>query len=807
MSTSDRSEIEATELDGVVVAADAVAALESGTRIGSYIIRKLIGAGGMGRVYLAEQTHPVRRNVALKLIHEQYESPFALVWFEVERQALAKMQHPAIAQIFDAGTTAEGIAYLAMEFVEGAPVTDFCREKKLTTEQRLRLFVRICQGVQHAHQKGVIHRDLKPANVLISEIDGIPAPKIIDFGIAVGGVSTANGPMADTAASGRAGTAIYMSPEQAEPTTRDIDTRSDIYSLGVMLFEILTEHHAANIDSHAHQSRASAGRARRGSDDSSSASTEALSPTAELLLDAAQDLPLELQALLRQALAIDRNERYASATALVQDVENYLDRRPLRAMPSSATYIASRFISRHKLAIFSATIVVCALLIGIALSLDGLHRANVAAEQAGIEAQKAEKVANFVQSMLAGIDPDSARGLDRSLMRLMLDSAATRVESELSDEHEVRSAIENTIARSYASIGEYALSAQHYASALEAAQQAAAPLPEQAQLMLSQADSLAYIGRFDDALKLANASLSLLEKYPPDDSQRLRVEARVARQERYAGKFNEAITRYERVLAAQMASLSADDDLVLDTKQGLAIAYSRADRAADAKPLLEHVLTKYRERYGEKNSKTLDVTTTLSINYMEEEKYAEAEALLRPALENVESLLGPNHPNTMVIVSNLGSAIRNLGRVAESKPYYERMLATNLKQNGPTHYLSVSAESNFARLLLDSGDLDGAELHARNAVEHVDAAFGTTNPTRAIFIHTLGAVLIAKHKFEEAEATLNNAYDIFANDPNFGPKHSRTIDVIKDYVSLYTNWNKPAALEQWQNRLETAKSL
>ncbi len=804
MSTFNRgtgAEGEATELDGIVARDDGSASLQPGTRIGAYIIRHPVGEGGMGRVYLAEQTAPVRRDVALKLIREQFDSPYALVWFEVERQALAQMQHPAIAQIFDAGTTGEGLAFLAMEFVEGLPVTDYCREHALSCDQRLALFMRICQGVQHAHQKGVIHRDLKPANVLVRNIDGNALPKIIDFGIAIGGMPANGGPVADMAASGRAGTAVYMSPEQADLRSRDIDTRSDVYSLGVMLFEMLTDHRASSVDSIAYRSRALPTRGRKRSPDLRTSADEPLHTGAEALLEAAQELPFELQTLLRQALATDRNERYASASALADDVERYRQQRPLRAMPASRAYSTRKFVARHRLGIVAGTIAALALLLGTALAIQGQRRAEAAAAQALVEARKAEQIAGFVQNILGGINPDSARGLDRSLMRLVLDSAAERVSRELGSEHEVRAAIEQTIARSYGGIGEYALSAQHFAAALAAAQEARLPLGKQVPLLVPQMEAVVYQGKFDEALQLADQVLALAEGLPADDRARLRAESVVAWTERGAGKFDASIARYERVLAAQRAIFGLHDDDTIEATRGLAAVYSRADRFAEAKPLLQTALAEYRERYGENNTKTLDVTTGLAINYLEEENYAEAEALLRPALARAEALLGAKHPNTMIVVSNFGSALRSQGRLDEATPYYQRMLDTNLEQNGADHFLSVSAENNYAQLLLERGDLAGAERHARNGVQHADKAFGPTHPARAIFINTLGSVLVAAGKYPEAEKELDRAYGMLASEPGFGPRHSRTQDIVKSGIKLYTAWEKPAALAQWQARL------
>ncbi len=201
MQASDASSDEATEIQSLPRTADAAAPFAAGTRFGAYVLRRLLGEGGMGCVYLAEQVRPVRREVALKLIREQIASPLARAYFEVERQALAQMQHPAIAQVFDAGSSEDGHLYLAMEVVEGVAITRFCRSERLDLDQRLALFARVCRGVQHAHQKSILHRDLKPANVLVRRVDGEPMPKIIDFGIAIGGDAVGD----------RAGTAVYMS--------------------------------------------------------------------------------------------------------------------------------------------------------------------------------------------------------------------------------------------------------------------------------------------------------------------------------------------------------------------------------------------------------------------------------------------------------------------------------------------------------------------------------------------------------------------------------------------------------------------
>lgn len=797
MHVSDISPNEATEVQSLPQALDTEACagvpFPDGTVFGAYVIRRVLGEGGMGRVYLAEQTRPVRREVALKLIREQIASPLARAYFEVERQALAQMQHPAIAQVFDAGAGEDGHLYLAMEVVEGVSVTRFCREERLSQDQRLTLFVRVCRGVQHAHQKGILHRDLKPANVLVRRVDGEPAPKIIDFGIAVGS--------AGAGVEDYAGTAIYMSPEQAAPQQRPLDTRSDVYSLGVMLYEVLTGADAAELTSAAHRSARAPQQTLLAALDG-----EPGAPSADTLIAAARHLPAELRAVLRKTLALERNDRYDSAAALADELERFREHRPLQAMRRSRGYVLRKFVQRHRLAFAASTLAVLALLIGSALAVDGLVRARRAAAIAQVEAAKATQVAGFVREMLAGIDPDRARSMDRSLMRLLLDSAAGRAERQLATQPAVRAEIERTIAGSYASLGELDLAGRHYDAAIAASRDAGATDAQVARLVVRNAENIDNQGKPQEALQVAQQALTMVAALPPDDRDRLFIESHLAGIESDAGQLEASHDRYLRVLEHQRRLFGEHDEDTLESVEGLAITAAMMARFDEARPLYETLVAQRRARYGEEHSKTLSAINGLAILELEQKRFAEAEKLLAPQLPIAERVFGAEHPTTLRFVSNLGGAIRQQGRNEEARPYYERAFALSTQLSGPASPGTVIAESNLAALLRDAGELDQALQHARAADANAETAFAD-NPIRAIFRKELATVLISTHRYAEAERELDQAWAMFVAAPAYGPAHPRAQEVVDTYLALYAAWGKPERGAEWRARKRPSEAV
>ncbi len=794
MHPDDTAATETTLLHDPALAVNAGEILQPGTQLGVYVIRGVLGEGGMGHVYRAEQLRPVRREVALKLIRAQVASPLARAYFDVERQALAQMQHPAIAQVLDAGTTEHGHPYLAMEIVEGRPITQFCREEKLARGQRLALFARVCHGVQHAHQKGIIHRDLKPANVLVRRVDGEPMPKIIDFGIAIGGAAPGAG--IDIASADHAGTAIYMSPEQSDRSERSLDTRSDVYSLGVMLYEVLTDADAAALFSGAYGSARAPHVTLLAAIDSDADIAHA-APDSAALLQAARGLPTELRAILRKALAPDRTDRYDSAAALAEDLERFREKRPVKALPQTRLYLARSFIARHRLGLIATSLTGAALLAGIGLALHGLARARASEAQAKIEAAKAAQAADFVQGILAGIDPDRAKGMDRSLVHLLLDSAAQRAGRELAAQPAVRASIERTIADSYAALGEFALATTHYTASIESAQTANLMPGERARTAMRAALNIDNQGRASEALVEADKAFALVAALPADNRDRLSVESSLAGIEGDAGKPEVARTRYQRVLERQRRLFGNDSEDALATIDGLSSVDIDTAHLDEARVLLEELIAQRRAHYGDENSRTIRAVNGLAIVALEQKHYADAEKLLAPQLAMLERVFGKDHPLTMRLLSNLGGAIRQQGRNEEARPYYERVYEAALKAQGPTNPSTVIAESNLSLLLRDAGDLAAAETHGRDAAANAQAAFGD-NATRGIMYRELATVLIREQRYPEAEKELDRAWSVLANAEGWGPQHPRSQDVVDSYIELYSAWKKPDREAAWR---------
>ncbi|MBV9071769.1 MAG: serine/threonine protein kinase, partial [Acidobacteria bacterium] len=419
-------------------------------RIGRYQIRGLLGEGGMGSVYLAEQHEPIARIVALKLMRSTLAGPASLARFAAERQALARLSHPNVAAMYDAGATDDGFPYFVMEHVQGSPLVDYCDEHRLSIRERIKLLLQVCKGVQHAHQKGIIHRDLKPSNVLVADVEGRSLPKIIDFGIAKAiddnflGESTAV-----LTGIGVVGTPAYMSPEALSGD--DLDTRTDVYSLGVIMYELLTgarPHRvddlplAAVIRTVAEHDALPPHTLFRTMDGDTRQKTAAARNADERSL--AHVLARDLGWIARKATAREREERYGSAADLAADLTRFLDDEPVLASPPSLRYRAAKFARRHRGAVVAAALILLAILGGIAGTTIGMLRAQRARAEA-------EAVSSFLTNLLDSASPWNRK--NETTVRELLHEAAGRIATELKDQPAARAELLSTIGSSEFHLG------------------------------------------------------------------------------------------------------------------------------------------------------------------------------------------------------------------------------------------------------------------------------------------------------------------------------------------------------------------
>ena len=428
------------------------------SQIGPYKLLEPLGEGGMGEVWLAEQKAPIKRQVAFKVIKLGMDTKEVIARFESERQALAVMDHPNIAKVYDAGVTESGRPFFVMELVRGVSVDEFCDLHKLSTVARIRLFMDICRAVQHAHQKGVIHRDLKPSNVLVTMHDDKPVPKVIDFGIAkaVGFNLTARTLV--TSMGQMVGTPAYMSPEQAEMHGVDVDTRTDVYSLGVMLYELLVGEKPLDLKAKAREAIHEA--IRDSQIPKPSTRLTSLGQRQQTIAEYRQTTPEQLRKELRgdldwivlKSIEKDRTRRYETVNGLSMELARYLNKEPIVARPPSLTYRTKKFIQRNKTMVASATLVFIALIAGITAATIGFVRAKAAEEIANEEALTAKRVSDFMVDLFQVSDPSVARG-NSITAREILDQGADRIENELQDEPVVRARLLHTIGQVYWELG------------------------------------------------------------------------------------------------------------------------------------------------------------------------------------------------------------------------------------------------------------------------------------------------------------------------------------------------------------------
>jgi len=705
-----------------------------GTTIGRYTLLKKLGQGGMGSVYLAEQSEPVRRQVALKLIRSGFDSRAVIARFEAERQALAVMDHPHIARIYDGGTTASNQPYFVMELVQGVPITDFCDEHRLSLKQRLEIFVPICQAVQHAHQKGIIHRDLKPGNVLVTEVDGRPVPKVIDFGVA----KATEQPLTDASLGDTGaivGTPTYMSPEQADPTSMDIDTRTDIYALGVMLYELLTG--STPIDTHQFRRGALLEVLRMVRE------VEPPRPSTKLsTLDALPSIaanrnlePKQLQAMLRgeidwivmKAIDKDRTRRYETANGFAADVMRYLTGEAVEAHPPSQWYQLKKFCLRHQAAVLATTLVAIALLAGIAGTTWGLfeakkqeataesrrelaQNAEIAERKAKEEAQasmkKMAKGVEILGSIFKGLKPGQTEVFGKPLAALLgdrLDRAAQELVGDAVGDPVAVARLQVILADSQLGLG-------YAGKAIALCQTAHNTLvklsgPEDHDTLMANAhlaNAYSASGQYEKALTLYRDTLLAMKKTLGDEHiDTLTVMGDLGETCRLARKPEESVTLLKAAMKAEETKLGKAHPLTLITMNNLALAYLDIEQFNQALPLLEITTKAAREQYGPDHVETLKSMGNLASAYKATKQLDKALPLFESTLKAKRTKLGSDHPETLASMNNLAMGYHVTGQLDKAIPLYEETIKQLRISEGPTHPNTLAATHNLAKVYLD----------------------------------------------------------------------------------------------------------
>ncbi len=753
-----------------------------GDRIGRYKLLEQIGEGGCGVVYMAEQEEPVRRRVALKVIKLGMDTKSVIARFEAERQALALMDHPNIAKVFDAGATDTGRPYFVMELVRGIRITDFCDQHHLSTNERLELFIQVCHAIQHAHQKGIIHRDIKPSNILVtvSEAGAVGCPKVIDFGIAK---ATNDQRLTDktvfTAFEQFIGTPAYMSPEQAMMTSWDIDTRTDIYALGVLLYELLTG--STPFDAKALLAAGMDEMRRKIRDEEPATPSTCLSTMQALDLTAVarrrQVEPPRLIHLVRgdldwlvmKCLEKDRTRRYETANGLAADVRRHLGNEPITARPPSRWYEFQKTVRRHRFGFAVAAALILVLGLGVVTSGWQAIRATRAERQqsqlrkeadagretAQTEAAKSRQVAQFMQDMLKGVGPSVALGRDTKMLREILDRTALRLD-ELKDQPSVQVSLQLTLARVYADLAEYEAAIRMCRSAVEL------------QRKLSGAEH-------------------------PDLAGAMHQLAGVLFQQ---GGHAEAEALFHEVVAMRRKLLGVDHPAVADSLHELSMLYRETGNLAKAENTAREVVAIRRARFGETDRQVAVAQQLLAWNLKLRDRFSEAEAVIRQSIATRKALLGNEHSEVIFALFDLAEFLHDQGKRSESDAVTNEVLAMRGRLFESKSPFAAQCLQQLAWVLHVQGRHADAEMVSREALGIRHQVLGRSHPDVAHNLSFLGLFLRAQGKLAEAEAVLREALTIHREALGIG--HFTTMHSVRAVTDLLLSMNRSAEAEKLQ---------
>ncbi|MCG3126976.1 MAG: Serine/threonine-protein kinase PknD [Phycisphaerae bacterium] len=820
------------------------AAEHVGAAIGRYRLLQQLGEGGFGSVFLAEQREPVARKVALKIIKLGMDTRAVIARFEAERQALALMDHPSIAKVFDAGATETGRPYFVMELVRGEPITDYCDKNNLSVRDRLGLFAQVCQAVQHAHTKGVIHRDIKPSNVLVSAQDSRPVAKVIDFGIAKATSSKLTEKTYFTEHRQLIGTPQYMSPEQAEGSL-DIDTRTDVYSLGVLLYELLTgttPFDARSLRSAAYGEIQRIIREVEPPKPSTRLSERARTRSGGPQTDTRKfgsHVRGELDWIVMKALEKDRSRRYETANGLAADVLRYLSGEAVVAAPPSRTYLVRKFIGRHRGAVTAAALVVAALVLGIVGTSVGLARAELQrkraiAAQAAEAAQRAlaetrlqesEATVKFLDDMLGAADPN-VQGKDVTV-RSVLDRAASSLAAEFKDRPLVAARLHGTIGSTYLNLGDYDAAEAHLREALSTwTRELGREHPDTCRAVAALGGVLVKKARFAEAEQLLTQALAEHERLfgRRHEITALTLDA-LTQCYLLMERRREALGLARELLEIRTDTLGREHTDTVSAMNTLALLYADLGRFDDAEKVLEEALQIQVRLTGPEHPAALGIRANLAwmlysvamagMKQTDPEGYqrrlSRARVLNEETLAARTRILGEEHPGTLDVMNNLGTVYKALGMFDDADRLALKDIEISSRRLGEKHPDTIASIANMGSYLRARGRFEDAIVYLDRALKNAREALPADAQGLAFILGWYGSCLGALHRYAEGEPMLLEARAII--DRTLGEDHPIAGSMAHDLADLYRDWDKAepgkgydAKSQQWRATSQPAST-